>query len=288
MRLWKKAALGAAGLVLVTVAAHESHVPAHQGVSAVQEIADHPMPPLFDQAAMAPYSAQVDRQGAEATRLMQSWWRTHDKRPEDKHFVTWLDHKLPTPPNISSRQAEAKQLEGLTSTRTASGQKAARWLQRYGGRDIWLYYEHTQAAQLSHSQQSRRHRELTHLLGMARTTANSLNKHLQQPAPFLIDPALKQRQNPSTATVCPCSYPAGADATGAAGRSFLSFLYPQRATLYKHMTDELGFGQVYLANHLPSDVDAGSLLGDMVGEYFLVTREGAPLHQVSAALAATG
>jgi hypothetical protein len=41
------------------------------------------------------------------------------------------------------------------------------------------------------------------------------------------------------------------------------------------MEDEIDFSRIYMAGHVPSDISGGSLLGDMVGEYFLVTRTGA-------------
>lgn len=287
MVFWKKAALGAAGLLLAVLAAREIHALTHQQVSAAQVIAAHPVPALYSQSEMAPYAAQVDAQGARAAQLMQGWWRTSDTGRHDRKFVAWLKRELPAPPSASSRKAEAKQLEKLVSSRTASGKKTGQWLQTYGARDLWLYYGQRQAAHLPKAEQHTRHKELFTLLRMAKTAGKSLNNHLQQPAPFLIDPAvgLGQVKKPTAGTVCPCSYPAADDAVSAAGRTFLSYLYPGQTSQYKRMTDELGFAQVYLGNHLPSDVDAGSLLGDMVGEYFLVTRDHVQASHAAAALA---
>ncbi len=285
MRLLKKVGLGAAGLVLISLAAHQVHVMTHHPVSAAQRVAAHPMPTLFSQAAMTPYAAQLDRQGAEATQLMQGWWRTHDTQPDDKKFVAWLEDALPAPPNASTREAEAKQLEKLAKTHTASGTKAAHWLQTYGGGDLWHFYLHQQTARLTQAQESSRNRQLTHVMAMAQAVGRSVNKRLQLPAPSLVDPALGRRKSAPAGKACPCSYPAGADAAGAAGRTFLGYLYPRQAPVYKNITEELGFAQVYLGNHLPSDVDAGSLIGDMVGEYFLVTQGEGRLQQVTATLA---
>ena len=287
MRLWKKVALGAAGVAVLALGAHEVHRVAYHPVTAAERVSQHPMPPLFQQAAVAPYATQLGQQAAKATTLMQGWWRAHGTRSQDKEFVAWLGHTLPAPPSDVARKAEAKQLEPLAKTRTESGRTAARWLQEYGGRDLWMYYEHGQSAHLPKAQQKTRLRELKRLLRMAKKVDQSLNKQLAQPAPYLLDPAL--RQSTTTASTgkggCPCSYPASVDADSAAGRTYLSYLYPAQAGLYKNMTDQLGYAQVYLGNHLPSDVDAGSLLGDMLGEYFLVTRGEGRLPQVEAAVA---
>ena len=50
---------------------------------------------------------------------------------------------------------------------------------------------------------------------------------------------------------------------------------PHRAADYRWMEDEIDFSRIYMAGHVPSDISGGSLLGDLVGEYFLVTRAGA-------------
>jgi hypothetical protein len=112
-----------------------------------------------------------------------------------------------------------------------------------------------------------------------------MNKQFQQPAPFVIAPALRPGKKVKAGQTCPCSYPAGADASSAAARTFLSYLYPGQADVYRHMNEEFDYAQMYLGFRLPSDVQAGTLLGDMLGEYFLVTRHDGSLQQVTAAAA---
>jgi hypothetical protein len=53
---------------------------------------------------------------------------------------------------------------------------------------------------------------------------------------------------------------------------------PRRADDYRWTEDEIAYSRVYMAGHVPSDITGGALLGDMIGEYFLVTRghEGVP------------
>jgi hypothetical protein len=46
------------------------------------------------------------------------------------------------------------------------------------------------------------------------------------------------------------------------------------ADQYRWMEDEIDWSRIYMAGHVPSDITGGALLGDMVGEYFLVSRDG--------------
>ena len=40
------------------------------------------------------------------------------------------------------------------------------------------------------------------------------------------------------------------------------------------MEAQVDYSRVYMAGHVPSDIRAGTLLGDIIGEYFLVTHNG--------------
>jgi membrane-associated phospholipid phosphatase len=72
--------------------------------------------------------------------------------------------------------------------------------------------------------------------------------------------------------VCPCSYPSRHAAASAAARTYLASLAPHLADQYRWMQDEIDYSRVYMAGHVPSDIVGGTVLGDMIGEYFLVTR----------------
>lgn len=43
------------------------------------------------------------------------------------------------------------------------------------------------------------------------------------------------------------------------------------------MEDQVTYSRLYMADHVESDITAGSLLGDMIGEYFLVTSGAQPI-----------
>ena len=40
------------------------------------------------------------------------------------------------------------------------------------------------------------------------------------------------------------------------------------------MRAQVDWSRVYMAGHVSSDITAGALLGDLIGEYVAVTREG--------------
>lgn len=292
----KKYIFGAVAVLLVIVGAREIHVLTHHQPSAAQTMAAHPMPTLFPRGELAPYTAGIDRQAAEATRLMQGWWSANGTKPQDKKFAGWLKGAIPAPPSASARAAELKQLQDLAKTRTPAGTRAGKWMQMYGDKALWLSFEAKQGAHLSAAQKNARRREITKVLKMAKRDGRQLSKELAQPAPFVTDPSLRADHNATSGKhkkkhankVCPCSYPGGIAASGAAARTVMTYFYPSNAALYRHMDEELAFAQIYLGYQLPSDVDAGTLVGDMVGEYLLVTRhEGSP-QKVAAAIAAGG
>ena len=52
---------------------------------------------------------------------------------------------------------------------------------------------------------------------------------------------------------------------------------PRPAALLEQSLAEVAWSRVYMAGHVPSDITAGALLGDMIGEYFLVTRGQMPV-----------
>ena len=269
--------------VLSYIGFHQVYLMEQRHHTGAALVASHPMPRLFDHSAVAPYATGMERQSAQATRLMQGWWSSHGTARHDREFAAWLRSTLPPPPSASARAAEAKHLENLARARTVAGTNAAQWLQTYGGRDVWAYYEQKQAVGLPQHDQHLQHHELGRMMAMSRKVGRALASRLQQSAPDLLDPALRQGAAAAPpGRTCPCSYPGAAEVSAAAGETFLGFLYPGQATQYQQLAEELGYAQLYMGNHLPSDVDAGALLGDMVGDYFLVTRGNGRPDQVAA------
>jgi membrane-associated phospholipid phosphatase len=242
------------------------------GGSAKDRIAADPPPRLFPDGTIAPLGAQIDGQAATARRLMATWWSGHGTGPHDAAFAAWLQRSLPGPPRPSARAAELRQVQALAPTRTPAGVAAATWLETHGKKDIWKLYEHDQAEVVPASAGDRRKQQLKDMLKLSKTVADALGVRYQQSAPYVLDPSLRRDHTVTPGQVCPCSYPSRHAAAGAAARMFLSHFQPHMETQYRWMEDEIAYSRVYMAGHVPGDIRGGTLLGDLIGEYFLVTR----------------
>ena len=95
--------------------------------------------------------------------------------------------------------------------------------------------------------------------------------------PYVLVPGRRTGSQPSTASQgggsagsggdCVGSYPASHAAGIAAGRTYLTFLNPHSATTptYTAVEDQIDYSRMYVAGHIPGDIAAGALLGDVVG-----------------------
>jgi membrane-associated phospholipid phosphatase len=284
MRTW--VILGIAGAIGSYAIGHPVYLAMHPHTSRAQAYAAHPAPALFSRTALAPYAPAVAQESPTAARLMNGWWSTHNAKLHDRQFGAWLRAALPSAPTATARSKEVARLEKLALVRATSGLEAAKWLDVYAARDFWQFREQKDAATVGAKLALEQRRELTTMLTLGSRVGAALEKQRQQSAPYVIDPALRPGYTPNPRAVCPCSYPSRAVVDASAGRTLMSYFHPQQSALYQHMVDELAFGQLYAGTHLPSDVDAGALLGDMIGQYFLVTRNHVDLSGPTAAVAA--
>lgn len=85
------------------------------------------------------------------------------------------------------------------------------------------------------------------------------------------------RVRPKKGDVCPCSYRSRHAARAAASRTYLGFLAPRRIAEYRWMEQQITYSRPYMAGHVQSDITAGSMLGDMIGQYVLVSQGHEPL-----------
>jgi hypothetical protein len=240
--------------------------------SAKDRIEADPPPTLFADADVAPIGKQIDRQAAVAHHLMAGWWSTQDATAHDTDFVAWVEKTLPPPPSAAARAAEIKRVQAIAPTRTDAGVAAATWLEAYGKKDVWKLAAHDQAELLSPTAGDAVKNDVDDSLSMAKQVADDLGAKYQQSAPYVIDPSLRPDHTVTAGQVCPCSYPSRHATAGAAAVTYLSHRSPHRAADYRWTEDEVDWSRVYMAGHVPSDITAGALLGDMIGEYVLVTR----------------
>ena len=242
--------------------------------SAKDRIAADPPPTLFPDTTVAPLGRQVDAQSARAHTLMQQWWQGpgQDHAAHDAAFTAWIEQTLPGPPAQQQRTSEVDDVVALARTRTPAGVRASTWLETYGKKDVWKLYAHDQAEVLPAAQGDARKQAVKDMLKLSKTVADTLGTRYQQSAPYVLHPSLRPDHVVAAGQVCPCSYPSRHAAAGAAATTYLSTLDPRLGGQYRWMQSEVDYSRVYMAGHTVSDVTGGALLGDMIGEYFAVTR----------------
>ena len=240
--------------------------------SAKDRIAADPPPPLFPTSQVASTAHGVAAQQHRAAELISSWVATHGTGSDDKAFVAWLEQVFPAPP--ASLASEMPVVVGLDKTRTDAGIAAATWLETYGKKDIWKLYAHDQKEVLDPSTGKDRKAEEKAVLKMSKLVADDLGTRFGSSAPYVRMPALRKDHTVTSGQKCPCSYPSRHAAAGAASRTVLGTLMPERGAQYRATEAQVDYSRVYMAGHFPGDIRAGALLGDVIGDYFLVTRNG--------------
>ena len=240
------------------------------GSSAKDRIEAHPPPSLFPATQVLATAADVAAQEEQATRMFHAWVEVHGTTTDDKAFVAWLEKTFPPPP--ASLGSEMPKVVALHDRRTSAGVSAATWLEAYGKKDVWKLYAHDQREVLDPSTGTARKAEEKAVLKMSKQVADSLGARFESSAPYVRMPALRTDHTVTAGQKCPCSYPSRHATAAAASRTVLGALMPDRASEYRATEAQVDFSRVYMAGHFPADIRAGALLGDVVGDYFLLTR----------------
>ncbi|MEW2290525.1 phosphatase PAP2 family protein [Streptomyces sp. NPDC047841] len=236
---------------------------------ATELIKQNPPPTLFTDAEITTIGKQAAAQRKKADALFAQWKKAHGTTRDDKAFATWAAQQVPAPPSAAQRTAELRADQQLAKTRTTAGKKAATWLELYGKKDIWKLYLHDQRELIPAAQGTAEKAELKAALKMAKTISDQLAAKDKQPAPFVLDPSLRPDKHIKPGAKGPYSYPSRHAARSAAAVTFLSVLSPHRAEDYQWMQDEVLYSRLYMAGHVTSDLTAGTLLGDLIGDYEL-------------------
>ncbi|MGW3243178.1 phosphatase PAP2 family protein [Streptomyces sp. NPDC001070] len=236
---------------------------------ATDRIKQNPPPRLFTDTDIATIGKQADAQRTKAGTLFAQWKAAHGTTRDDKAFTAWAARQIPAPPPAKERAGELREVHALAQTRTAAGKKAATWLELYGKKDIWKLYLHDQRELIPSQQGKAEKAELKAALTLAKTISDQLAAKDQQPAPYVLDPTLRPEKHITSGAKGPYSYPSRHAAHAAAAVTFLSALSPHQATQYEWMQDEVLYSRLYMAGHVTSDLTAGTLLGDLIGDYEL-------------------
>jgi len=237
--------------------------------SAKDRIEANPPPALFPTTQVAATAAAVAAQHQQAASMVRSWVTAHGTATHDKAFIAWLEKVFPAPP--ASLASEMPTVVALKDHRTSAGVKAATWLESYGKKDVWKLYAHDQREVLDSSTGKDRKAEEKAVLKMSKQVADDLGANYGSSAPYVRMPSLRSDHVVAKGQKCPCSYPSRHATASAASRTVLGTLMPDRESQYGAMEAQVDYSRVYMAGHFPSDIRAGALLGDVIGDYFLVT-----------------
>ncbi|MEU6201442.1 phosphatase PAP2 family protein [Streptomyces sp. NPDC047061] len=237
--------------------------------SATDLIKQDPPPPLFTDAEIAAIGNAADAQRTKADALFAEWRKAHGTTRDDKAFTAWAAQQVPAPPSAKQRTAELRQDQALAKTRTAAGKKAATWLELHGKKDVWKLYLHDQRELIPAARGKTEKAALKAALKLAKTISDQLAAKDRQPAPFVLDPSLRPDKHITSGAKGPYSYPSRHATRSAAAVTFLSALSPHRAADYQWMQAEVLYSRLYMAGHVTSDLTAGTLLGDLIGDYEL-------------------
>lgn len=257
-------ALGALRPQLVTAVTSSKKKP-----SATDKIKQDPPPTLFTDNEIAAIGRQADDQRKKADALFARWKKTHGTARDDKAFAAWAARQVPAPPTAAQRTAELHQDQRLARTRTAAGKKAATWLELHGKKDVWKLYLHDQRELVPARQGAAEKAELKAALKMAKTISDQVAAEDRQPAPYVLDPTLRPDKHIKPGTKGPYSYPSRHATLSATAVTYLGSLSPHRAEDYRWMRDEVLYSRLYMSGHVTSDITAGTLLGDLIGDYEL-------------------
>ena len=240
--------------------------------SAKDLIAADPPPALFTDTQVDPTAHDVASVRGQARQLLTSWVDAHGTAADDQGFVRWVEGQFPPPP--ADLPAQMSTVKSLAAQRTKVGVKAATWLETHGKKDVWKLYAHDQGERLDASHGKALKKEEKAALKLAKTLADALGTKFGSSAPYVRQPTLRPDHKVAAGQKCPCSYPSRHAAAGAASETLLGHLQPAMDPEYLHEEAEIDYSRIYMAGHFPGDITAGALLGDLVGDYLLVTRQG--------------
>lgn len=260
-------AVAAAAFGLLHPAA--ASTPAKKKPGATARIKQNPPPTLFTDAEIATIGKRAAAQRKKADALFAHWKAAHGTTRDDKAFAAWAAQQVPAPPSAKQRTAELHQVQALAKSRTAAGKKAAAWLELHGKKDIWKLYLHDQRELIPAAEGAAEKAELKAALKLAKTVSDQVAAKDKQSAPFVMDPTLRPEKHIKPGAKGPYSYPSRHAARSAAAVTFLSALSPHRTEDYEWMRAEVLYSRLYMAGHVPSDLIAGTVLGDLIGDYEL-------------------
>ncbi len=233
-------------------------------------LASDPAPPLLAAGDLRTVSGVIGDQKSPANKLIKRWWSENGTGTADEGFVSWAAAQLPAEPTTIQRQTEQTTVKQLRASRDAAGNRAAEWLNQHGCQDVWMSFTADQQSLRSTSDDEPKDTEIKTVLKLASDVASAAQDRSGSPAASQPKPC-SGATKPARSD-CSCNYPSTQATMSAAARSYLGKLSPYRFDQYAWMEQQVDLAALYAGLELPSDVASGALLGDLVGQYVLVTR----------------
>lgn len=231
-------------------------------------LAADPAPPLLDAGSLSIVRGPINKQRKAGDRLVQRWFTDNGTGTADEGFVSWAAAQLPPEPDTITRQGEQTTRKGIKSS--PAGDKAADWLNTHGCEDVWMSFTTQQLNLRSTTDDEPSSAEMKDLLSLASQVASAAQDRSGSPAASQADPC-SEISEPARSD-CDCSYPSAQATMSAAARTYLGEISPYRFDTYRWMESQIALASIYGGLELPSDIEAGALLGQLVGRYVLVTR----------------
>jgi len=233
-------------------------------------LATDPAPPLLDAGDLRTVKRVIAAQKRQSNALIQRWWTENGTGTADEGFVSWAAAQLPAEPNTIQRQTEQTTVKQLKASRDPAGDKAAGWLNKHGCQNVWTSFTAEQLSLRSNSDDEPSDKEIKTVLKLASDVASAAQDRSGSPAASQPKPC-SGATKPARSD-CSCNYPSTQATMSAAARTYLGELSPYRYDQYVWMEQQVDLAALYAGLELPSDVGSGTLLGNLVGEYVLVTR----------------
>ena len=233
-------------------------------------LASDPAPPLLDAGDLRTVGSVIGDQKKPANKLIKRWWAENGTGTADEGFVSWAAAQLPAEPTTIQRQSEQTTIKQLQASRDPAGDKAAGWLNKHGCQNVWTSFTSEQLSLRSTTDDEPSDKEIKTVLKLASDVASAAQDRSGSPAASQPEPC-SEATEPARSD-CSCNYPSTQATMSAAARTYLGKLSPYRSDQYAWMEQQVDLAALYAGLELPSDVGSGALLGNLVGQYVLVTR----------------
>jgi membrane-associated phospholipid phosphatase len=173
-----------------------------------------------------------------------------------------LANPVPPPPPADATQDEAEDLKILAGLRNERARESVRFWDAGAPPYRWM-----QVAQQEIANHNLGGPAATRAMALVAVAMNDATlaawraKYVyQRPRPSQVDPMIA----PLVDTPSSPSYPSEHSVVASAAAAVLGYLFPERKLALESMASEAGFSRLFAGTDFPSDVTAGTLLGDAV------------------------